>query len=84
MDIVLAQSANFHHVEASYMPNRVCSRRQPALSGGNVPAQPRLSLDLVTGPPSFPGAYFQQMLLALGLRNFLPNLKACHENPLAW
>ena len=46
MDIVLAQSANFHHVEASYMPYRVCSRRQPALSGGNVPMQ----LDLVTRP----------------------------------
>lgn len=59
MDIALAQSANSHHVEASYMPYRVCSRRQPALCGVNVPMQPRLSLDLVTGPPSFPGAYFQ-------------------------
>ena len=44
----------------------------------------------VTGPPSFPGANFQQMVIArlslglsfLGLRNFL---KLCHdEKPCTW
>ena len=49
--------------------------------------------DLVTGLPSFPGANFQQMVLArlslrvivLGLRNFLHNLKLRHdEKPCTW
>ena len=43
--------------------------------------------NLVTGPPSFPGANCQQMVIArlslrvivFGLRNFLQNLKLCHD-----
>ena len=45
--------------------------------------------DPVTGPPSFPGANFQQMVIVrvivFGLRNFPQNLKLCHdEKPCAW